>query len=87
MKNYDDFKYSVIVNKKKFLEKFSNLTLYPNINQPYLCTYTTKKIYTKNHRVVLYKSRAKINGSVICHLGEVHLKKKSKGKILDSIYY
>lgn len=87
MKNYDDFKYSVIINKKKFLEKFSNLIVYPRINQPYLCTYTTKKIYTKNHRVVLYKSRAKINGSVICHLGEVHLKKKSTGKIINFLKY
>ena len=40
----------------------------------------------KSKKVILYQSRGDIDGSIVCHLGEVHLKKKSKGKILDSIY-
>ncbi len=87
MQNYDDFKYSVIINKKKFINKFKDIILYPNLNQPHLCTYTTKKIYTNNPKVILYQSRAKINGSVVCHLGEVHLKKKAKGKIINLLKY
>ncbi len=83
LKNYNDFKYSVLINKRKFIKKFSNLILYPKKNQPLLCTYTKKKIFTKKNNIILYQSRAKIPGSVICHLGEVHLKKKSKGKIID----
>ena len=39
----------------------------------------------KNKKVILYQSRADIDGSVVCHLGEVHLKKKALGKIIDTI--
>lgn len=42
-----------------------------------------KKISSKHKKVILYKTRAKINGSIVCHLGEAHLKKNAKGKILD----
>ena len=56
-------------------------------NQPNLCTLIDAKIKRKNRKVILYQSRGNISGSIICHLGEVHLKKKSRGKILDSIYY
>ena len=58
---------------------------YPKENQPLLCTFVKKKIKRKSNKVVLYQSRAKINGSIVCHLGEVHLKRQSKGKILDFI--
>ena len=57
--------------------------MYPNKNQPNLCTLISKKIDSLNKDVVLYQSRADIKGSVVCHLGEVHLKKSSKGKIID----
>ncbi len=83
LKNYNDFKYSVLENKKRFLRKFKEVIVYPRINQPNLCTYSSKKIYSDKKNVILYQSRAKIIGSVVCHLGEVHLKKKSKGKIID----
>ena len=87
LKNYSDFRYSVLINKKKFLKKFKNLLLYPKINQPLLCTYSSKKIYSNNRNTVLYQSRANITGSVVCHLGEVHLKRKSKGDIIDYLKY
>ena len=64
----------------------SNL-VYDLKNQPYLCTLLNKKVFKKNKKVILYKSRGDIDGSIICHLGEVHLGKKSKGKILDSISF
>lgn len=57
--------------------------LYHNKNQPNLCTLINKKVSTSNKNVVLYQSRADIDGSVVCHLGEVHLKKALKAKILN----
>jgi len=83
LKNYNDFKYSVIENKKKFLKKFQEVVAYSKINQPNLCTYSSKKVFSNKKNVILYQSRANITGSVVCHLGEVHLKRKSKGKIVD----
>ena len=80
---YNQFKSSVIINKKKFLKLMNKHLVYSNEYQPLLCTYTKKKISSKHKKVILYKTRAKINGSIVCHLGESHLKKNAKGKILD----
>ena len=57
-----------------------NNLLYDKKNQPNLCTLVNKNISTLNKNVVLYQSRADITGSVVCHLGEVHLKKHLKQK-------
>ena len=85
LKNYSDFRYSVIANKKFFLKKMQ-LYLTHNIDeQPNLCTLINKKIIKKDKKTILYQSRADISGSVVCHLGEVHLKRKAKGKIINSI--
>jgi len=83
LKDYKNFSYSVKLNKKIFIKRMKEYLLYPSINQPNLCTLVNKKIDSLNKNVVLYESRADIEGSVVCHLGEVHLKKSSKGKILD----
>jgi aspartate aminotransferase-like enzyme len=84
--NYQDYFYSVKINKRRFLKSMKDYISYPLINQPMLCTYVTKEIKKKNDKVVLYQSRAKIKGSVVCHLGEVHLKRKAKGNIQKLIY-
>lgn len=86
LKNYDDFIYSVKINKNYCIKKMEDNLVYNKTNQPYLCTLVNKKVLKKSKKVILYKSRGDIDGSIICHLGEVHLKRKSKGKILDSIY-
>jgi len=83
LQDYKNFSYSVKLNKKIFIKKMMKFLVYPNKNQPSLCTLTNKKISSWNKNVVLYQSRADIKGSVVCHLGEVHLKKKSEGKILN----
>jgi len=83
--SYEKFSYAVKINKEKFLKKMEKYLLYERINQPNLCTLIDRKIRKKNSSVVLYKSRADIKGSVVCHLGEVHLKKKAKGEILKNI--
>ncbi len=85
LKNHSDFKYAVVTNKKFFLKKMQQHLLY-NINeQPNLCTLIDKKIVRKDKKTILYQSRADITGSVVCHLGEVHLKRKAKGQIIESI--
>ena len=53
--------------------------------QPNLCTYVNKKVIKKSKNVILYQSRANISGSIVCHLGEVHLKRKARGKIINKI--
>lgn len=83
LKNYRYFKRSVLINKNKALKKFKDLILYPKKNQPLLCTYLTKKVKAKSSKVILYQTRVKLPGSVICHLGEAHLGANAKGKILD----
>ena len=64
-----------------------NQMIYPKENQPLLCTYIKKKLVSSNKKIIFYKTRAKLPGSVVCHLGEVHLKKKSKGEILNNLKY
>ncbi len=83
LQDYKNFSFSVKLNKKIFIKKMSKFLVYPSENQPNLCTLTNKKISSLNKNVVLYQSRADIKGSVVCHLGEVHLKRMSKGKILN----
>ena len=58
------------------MKKFGHLSPYKTENQPLLCTHISKKITTSNKKVILYKPRSNLNGSIVCHLGEVHLRKK-----------
>ena len=52
----------------------------PNKFQPLLCTHVKCVIKTKNKKVILYKPRNDIGGSVVCHIGEVASWEKSKRK-------
>ena len=83
LRDYKNFSYSVKFNKKVFIHNMREYLLYPKKNQPNLCTLINKKVSSSNKNVVLYQSRANISGSVVCHLGETHLKRASKAKILD----
>ena len=85
LKSYSDFKYAVTVNKKFFIKKMKDYLVYNVDEQPNLCTYINAKIINKSKKIILYQSRANISGSIVCHLGEVHLKRNAKGKIIDSI--
>lgn len=86
MKNFEKVKKSVIINKKKFMIMMKNSLIYKSRHQPNLCTYTTKKV-KKNKKVILYLPRSKSSGSIVSHLGEIHLADKSKGKILDKLKF
>ena len=85
LKNHNKIKKSVINNKKIFLKKMEKWVTFNRENQPLLCTYVNKKIKKNKKNVILYEPRNKLNGSVVCHLGEVHLRNKSKGNILNFI--
>jgi aspartate aminotransferase-like enzyme len=83
LKKFNKMRKAIIINKKRALKKYKSQLIYKSKNQPLLCTYTRKKIRSKNFKVLLYKPRLNLPGSVICHLGEAHLGKRAKGKILD----
>ena len=83
LKKHSQIKKSVEINKKIFSKKMKKYLIHPKINQPLLCTYVNKKLIAKNLKVILYKPRIKSSGSLVCHLGEAHLKLNAKGKILN----
>ena len=83
---HKNFVHSVEVNKKKFLSIFKDRLIYHIKNQPLICTYADCKLSTKDRRVIFYEPRINLKGSVVCHLGEVHLGKLATGKILNKIY-
>ncbi len=85
LKNHENLKQSVFINKKKFLKKFNQHIIYPNNIQPNICTYSKKKILRIKKNVILYKSRGDLKGSIVSHLGEVHLGKKASGDIIKNI--
>ena len=80
---HDYFKASVIENKSQFLYKMKDYLVNKPNNEPLLCTQITKKISSNDKRVILYNSRGNINGSIICHLGEVHKGSKADGEIIN----
>ena len=85
LKKHSHFKQSVIENKKKFLKDMRKFISMPYEYQPLLCTYVDCKVITGNKKVILYKPRNDLKGSVVCHLGEVHLGKSSKGNIQKNL--
>ncbi len=83
---HEELKQSVITNKRVFTSRFADLLIYPEKNQPLLCTQVSGQIRTDNARVVLYESRHPIEGSVVCHIGELHLGRRAEGKIIEELY-
>jgi len=85
--NHNSFREAVVINKSKFLEKMKSYLTFPSKHQPLLCTKVSCEIFSTDAKAILYKPRTTDPGSVVCHLGEVHLKKDAKGKILDTLEY
>tara|TARA_Y100000589_G_C27157391_1_gene631363 strand:- start:681 stop:1676 length:996 start_codon:yes stop_codon:yes gene_type:complete len=83
--NYSFYKAAVLNNKKKFIKKYKKYLSYPEDYQPQLCTYVTCKIKALDDRAIIYHPRSNLEGSVVCHLGEVHLGENAKGNILNYI--
>lgn len=57
----------------------------PATHQPALCTWVDGEIVSSDARAVLYKPRGNAGGSVVCHLGEVHLGRFAHGEILNAL--
>lgn len=84
--NHEALKQSVIVNKQVFIDRFAEYLIFPKENQPLLCTQLNQQILTDNPNVVLYESRHPIDGSVVCHIGELHLGRRAQGRIIEELY-
>jgi 2-aminoethylphosphonate-pyruvate transaminase len=80
---HDEFVFAVRENKRQFIERMSQYLVLSAEYQPTLCSYVTCQITSQDSRVVLYTPRNNLGGSVLCHLGEVHLGKSAKGELLN----
>ncbi len=74
LENYSKFKKSVQINKKHFMKKYRKYLIYPDINQPNICTYIDLKV-KKSKDLILYQPRIKNKGSLIFHLGSGHFER------------
>lgn len=83
LSNHNNFRQSVVENKKVFTDRFKDELCFPESHQPLLCTYVDTLVSAKCPNVVMYSPRSNLQGSVVCHLGEAHLGISSEGKILD----
>ena len=76
LQDHESFRESVLVNKEIFLSLMEDHLV---------CTKVSCNISIKDQISILYKPRTQDPGSVVCHLGEVHLKEYAKGDILKSL--
>ena len=83
LKVHDKVKKSVVINKNKFIKRFSKNLVHEEKHQPLLCTHVNINFSKIKDNVILYQTRSKIKGSIICHLGEVHLHENAEGSIFD----
>ena len=83
--DHDSFLAAVVENKRLFTEKFAEYLTRPQDQQPLLCTQLSCKIISKDVRAILYSPRTDFGGSVVCHLGEVHLGRAARGEILSAL--
>ena len=70
IENHDTLKQRVNRSKNAILEKYHNIVR--KNNQPLLCTYLEGRVVPHDDNIVLYSPRSELNGSVICHFGEIH---------------
>lgn len=82
---YEKFREAVVENKRVFVKHMTKYLTHPQEFQPLLCTHTSCKITSKDRRAVLYIPRTDFGGSVVCHLGEVHLGRAARGEILSAL--
>jgi 2-aminoethylphosphonate-pyruvate transaminase len=82
---HKDFLAAVVENKRAFTQKMQSALSWPNANQPLLCTHVTSSISSLDKRSVIYKPRSNFGGSVVCHIGEVHLGEKAHGAIQNAL--
>jgi len=82
---HGEFRAAVVENKQAFSSRMKDYLTLPTIHQPLLCTHVSCEIKSRNPRAILYKPRSNVGGSVVCHLGEVHLGREAHAAILEGI--
>ncbi len=82
---HEEFRYSVMANKQRCLALMKEHLCVPSQWQPLLCTRLNRRVRALDPRSILYESRLPQAGSIICHLGEVHLGLQARGAILDDL--
>ena len=85
--DHDAFREAVVVNKARYLKMMEAYLTLPAAHQPLLCTKVSCEVFSSDPKTILYKPRTTDSGSVVCHLGEVHLKNDAKGEILDALEF
>jgi len=81
----NEIRQSVLVNKQRCLEIMKDYLCVPESWQPQLCTRVTRTVHARTAKSILYASRLKQEGSIICHLGEAHLGAEATGAILEEL--
>lgn len=84
---HEEFRAAVITNKNVFQEMLPKQIVLPKENQPFLCTHVSCDVVSSDPEVVLYKPRSNLKGSVVCHLGEVHLGLAANGDIFKKLKF
>jgi len=79
---HDVFRAAVVENKQAFSGRMRNHLTVSDSHQPLLCTHVDCEITSRDPRAILYKPRGPVGGSVVCHLGEVHLGRAAHADIL-----
>lgn len=83
---HDTFRTAVVANKSTFMRRMADYLTYQPNHQPLLCSRVSCKITSKDPRAILYSPRADLQGgSVVCHLGEVHLGRAAHGAIISAL--
>lgn len=82
---HDDLRQSVVVNKSRFIQGYSSWLTRRPANQPLLCTQVSIPLTSKGGAAVLYSPRADQQGSVVSHLGEVHLGRQATATIIGDL--
>lgn len=85
LKDHEAFRESVVINKARYLKMMESYLTLPAYHQPLLCTKVSCEVFSSDPKAILYKPRTTDPGSVVCHLGEVHLKNDAKGEILKAL--
>lgn len=82
-----DFRAAVMQNKAAFMDRMRPYLTRPDDQQPALCTQVSTAITSTNPKAILYAPRGNQGGSVVCHLGEVHLGMAARGDILNLLEF
>jgi 2-aminoethylphosphonate-pyruvate transaminase len=75
----------VLNNKAAFMKKFADYLTLPTYQQPLLCTHIACHLEAETGNYVFYTPRSSLPGSIVCHLGEVHLKEKAQGDMFQDL--